>query len=309
MSAMTPTAALRTELLSPIARPASEVTYRGGTVLARFERRWTGIHATLADVRVHDHVEFELRAATPRLSVMLDQIGGRVTVAAGPGIAARGTAAANAISVIGAKCEARAHGSGTMFLRHLVIDIDGPAIARLLDEPVDLGRALTTRLMLADERLMTICRRLGEECMSEEPANRLYTDGLAVALLQRLAALTDLPREPIAKGGLAAWQLRRVLDHLNSHLADDVPVARLADMAGLSPSYFRQAFKVSTGMAPHQWLVEARCRRAKQLLIEKRMPLAEIALEVGFCDQAHFTRSFVRAVGVSPGAWRRERSC
>ena len=60
-------------------------------------------------------------------------------------------------------------------------------------------------------------------------------------------------------------------------------------------------------MAPHQWLVEARCIRAKQLLLEGRLGLAEIALDVGFCDQAHFTRTFARTVGTSPGAWRRER--
>jgi AraC family transcriptional regulator len=65
--------------------------------------------------------------------------------------------------------------------------------------------------MIADDRLMTICRRLAEECVSGEPANRLYGDGLSVALLQRLAALGDVTAESAVKGGLAPWQLRRVL--------------------------------------------------------------------------------------------------
>jgi AraC family transcriptional regulator len=94
---------------------------------------------------------------------------------------------------------------------------------------------------------------------------------------------------------------------MTNNLAEDVSITRLADISGLSPSYFRQAFKATTGLAPHQWLIQARCARAKQLLLEGRLALAEIALEVGFCDQAHFTRSFVRIVGASPGAWRRER--
>lgn len=304
---MTPSSALRIDEIVPLHEIGTPV-YRGTTVIARSERRWTGIRAVLTDLRAAGRVEFELRASCAQLSVMLEEVGGRVMMAAGPGVALRGTAPQNTISVIAAGGHARAHGEGITFLRHLLIEIDGPAVARLAEEAFNFADALATRLMIADERLMTICRRLAEECASGEPANRLYGDGLSLALLRRLTALTDAPAEADARDGLAPWQLRRVLDHLRAHLAEEVPIANLAAVAGLSPSYFRQAFKASTGLAPHRWLLAARCARAQQLLIESRLALAEIALEVGFCDQAHFTRSFVRAVGTSPGAWRRERS-
>lgn len=115
------------------------------------------------------------------------------------------------------------------------------------------------------------------------------------------------PRQTLARGGLSPWQLRRVLDHLGENLAEDLPLRALANLVGLSQSYFSRAFKASTGLAPHRWLVNARCDKAKQLLLENRLGLAEIALDAGFCDQAHFTRVFARTVGISPGAWRRAR--
>jgi AraC family transcriptional regulator len=306
MNAMVRLSALCIDQGLPARTQTDAPVYKGGTILARTERHWTGIRVMVTDLRAAGQVEFELRASSPLLSVMLEEVGGRVMMAAGPGIALRGMAPQNAISVLAAGSSARAHGSGVTFLRHLLVKIDGPTVARLADEPIDLGRALATRLMIADERLMTICHRFAEDCISGEPANRLYGDGLSVALLRRLEALSDVPPEIRARGGLAPWQLRRVLDHLQTNLAENPTVAALARIAGLCPSYFRQAFKATTGTTPHQWLIEARCVRAKHLLLDSSMALAEIALEVGFCDQAHFTRCFRRVVGASPGGWRRE---
>jgi transcriptional regulator GlxA family with amidase domain len=60
-------------------------------------------------------------------------------------------------------------------------------------------------------------------------------------------------------------------------------------------------------MPPHRWHLNARLRRAQQLLLEGGLPLAEVALSTGFADQSHFTKSFHRQMGISPGAWRRER--
>lgn len=122
----------------------------------------------------------------------------------------------------------------------------------------------------------------------------------------QLADFDPIPHRKIARGGLAPRQLRRVLAYLSENLSEDVPLRKLAGIASLSPSHFSRAFKVLTGLAPHQFLVNARCNRAKTLLVENRLRLAEIALDAGFCDQAHFTRVFARTVGISPGAWRRE---
>jgi AraC family transcriptional regulator len=102
--------------------------------------------------------------------------------------------------------------------------------------------------------------------------------------------------------------MRRVTEYFNAHLAEAVQLRTLADLAKLSRSYFCRAFKVSTGLAPHQWQLQVRIAKAKELLLEGKISLAEIAFATGFADQAHFTRTFSRAIGCSPGAWQRSRS-
>ena len=74
----------------------------------------------------------------------------------------------------------------------------------------------------------------------------------------------------------------------------------------LSVSHFSRAFRVSTGLPPHQWLLRQRVKAAKQLMTVRDLPLSEIAISAGFANQSHFTRVFSAAVGVSPAAWRRD---
>jgi AraC-like DNA-binding protein len=155
---------------------------------------------------------------------------------------------------------------------------------------------------------MRLAQLFAEECENDQPHSRLYGDNLSMALLLALSRLAA-PRasRPVRQGQLAPWQLRRVTDHLAAHLAEDVPLQALSELVKLSRSYFSRAFKISTGLAPHQWLLQARIGKAKQLLLDTDRPLAQIAIDVGFADQAHFTRTFRRETGESPGAWQRAR--
>lgn len=110
---------------------------------------------------------------------------------------------------------------------------------------------------------------------------------------------------PVTRSGLAPWQLRRAKEMMCSRLQQGVPLAELARAVNLSPGHFVRAFKQSTGQPPHRWLVEQRIEKAKQLLVNTSLSLAEIALACGFSDQSHFGRVFSRATHTSPGAWRR----
>lgn len=108
-----------------------------------------------------------------------------------------------------------------------------------------------------------------------------------------------------ARGGLAPWQLKRARDFINTNLAGDPSISQVADMCGLSSSYFVRAFKQATGVSPHQWLTKQRVERAKELLQDRGRELSDIAQLCGFVDQSHFTRVFSRSQGNSPGRWRR----
>ncbi|MFV3129687.1 helix-turn-helix domain-containing protein [Niveispirillum sp. KHB5.9] len=107
---------------------------------------------------------------------------------------------------------------------------------------------------------------------------------------------------------LSLLQLRRVLVFVEQNLDDDLSLATLAAVAGLSPSHFARRFKAALGEAPHRYVLARRVNGAKRLLLETEMPLAEIAAAAGFSSQAHLTGIFGRAVGVTPGVYRTQRN-
>jgi AraC-like DNA-binding protein len=130
----------------------------------------------------------------------------------------------------------------------------------------------------------------------------------ACALLEGTDSPSDPERAQPVHGGLAAWQIRRISTYIDAHLDDRVRIAELAAMARLGPSHFRRAFKKCFGVSPHTYLTQRRIKRAQDLMMTTDTSICEIALAVGFSDQAHLTTRFHRAVGTTPHAWRRERN-
>jgi AraC-like DNA-binding protein len=112
-----------------------------------------------------------------------------------------------------------------------------------------------------------------------------------------------LPVRPT--GGLAPGALRKVRDHIEAGFAQKIDLRRLARIAGLSTSYFGRAFKQSIGMPPHRYVMTRRLAAAAELIRKTSKPLADVAIEVGFSDQSHFTRVFTQMLGETPGALRR----
>jgi len=141
------------------------------------------------------------------------------------------------------------------------------------------------------------------------PANGLFVEHLAMAIqthfLARYVTRSQLPR-PL-RSGLTARQLRIAKQALYENLDGSTPLRSIARECGLSPSHFARAFAISVGQPPHQWLLEQRVDRARQLLGDSTLPLSEIAIRCGFADQSHFTRVFSAKTGLAPGRWRRVR--
>jgi AraC family transcriptional regulator len=127
---------------------------------------------------------------------------------------------------------------------------------------------------------------------------------LSAHLLQKYAGLRTAPT--ISVGGLGPWQKRRATELLRENLPGRIRLSQLAQECGLSISHFARSFKASFGVSTHRWLVQRRIERSEELLIHTRKSLADIADQVGFADQAAFTRTFHQIVGISPGRWRRD---
>jgi len=138
---------------------------------------------------------------------------------------------------------------------------------------------------------------MGQIILQDSPEERLW---FTVTNLDRLHP----PAIPV-KGSLALWQERRAKDIMQTRFAARLTMADVARECRLTPSYFARAFRRSTGMSPHQYLMDLRIQEAKRLLLSSSLPLADVALICGFGDQSYLTRVFTRSVGVSPGAWRK----
>jgi AraC family transcriptional regulator len=110
------------------------------------------------------------------------------------------------------------------------------------------------------------------------------------------------------EAGLAPWQERKVSRHIAERLDQPIRNQDLAKVVGLSVSHFGRQFKASFGVSPRDYLIRARVERAKAMMRDRRTPLCQIALDSGFCDQAHMSRLFRAVVGSTPSRWRREQT-
>ena len=99
-------------------------------------------------------------------------------------------------------------------------------------------------------------------------------------------------------------RLQRVLEFVDDNLQNPICLADLAAIANLSRFYFSRTFRETTGLSPHRFVRERRLEKAKQLVVEGKAGLTEIAAICNFSSQASFTRAFTRLVGLSPAKYR-----
>ena len=173
-------------------------------------------------------------------------------------------------------------------------------VDRVCQAPRIYVPAVPAEVFLTLEKLKRALRAPDEHGM-------LYAQTLTSLLMMevfRWQVLTG-PAADNVRGGLAPWQERRTKEFVLAHLNRNISLDELAAECQLSASHFARAFRKSVGLPPHQWLLERRVDRAKDLLRTRSVAIAEVGLACGFGDQSHFTRTFSRFVGQSPAAWRR----
>lgn len=145
---------------------------------------------------------------------------------------------------------------------------------------------------------------------SEEKAvhSRLAVDGLMLQLLAELVRMSDGGVGAVlsdATGSLPAPALRIVTEYLREHLAEDVPLADLGALTGLTAFHLCRAFRVSTGLPPHRWHLMLRVERAAELLSATDRPITEIAGLVGYDDPGRLATAFRRAKSCTPREYPR----
>ncbi|MEM9275622.1 MAG: AraC family transcriptional regulator [Cyanobacteria bacterium P01_F01_bin.143] len=141
-----------------------------------------------------------------------------------------------------------------------------------------------------------------QEMNSDYSEGQIYEESLSnllgIHLLRHYCVFPTKATE--YSGGLARNKLKRVLDYINEHLADDISLSELAKQAKLSQSHFSTLFRQSTGKSPYRFVTEQRVARAQELLLNTDMTVLDIAVAVGFYDQTHLRRHMKKLRGISP---------
>ncbi len=159
-----------------------------------------------------------------------------------------------------------------------------------------------------DVWIAAVARTVAAELLTETASGRLLVETAGLALAAALAHNHGgrSPASPLTSPhALDPRRLQRVLAFIEAHLEDEIAVADLAQVACLSQFHFIRAFKAATGLPPHRFVGERRLQQAKRLIERGDLTLSEVALACRFSSQANFSRAFRRALGMSPGHYRR----
>lgn len=232
------------------------------------------------------------------------------TVVAGVGGEDRGNGMEMGIGQVAVIAEGESFsllGDGPIHLLGLTLD---PSYVQVVTSGQILaaGLVLESRIGVVDELLSALVPALHRELLTAGTGGSPYADALAASVAIRMAT-EYRSAEPVgvgvAAGRAVPFLVRKALVYMNERIGEEISLELLARHVGQSPFHFARAFKDAVGYSPHQYLIRQRVDRAKQmLLVGKRSP-AEVAGEVGFCDQSHLTRHFKRVTGTTPSQFMR----
>lgn len=158
-----------------------------------------------------------------------------------------------------------------------------------------------------DRLAWTVISEIRKECLAGFPRGPIFLENASTVFFAQLAYLFgeatqrfDSPR------ALSGSKLQMVIDYFESNLHRNVTLSELSALVALTPRYFCAAFKEAVGRPPHQFQIERRVERAKVLLLDPELSLANVALMVGFSSQSHLNDYFRRITGVTPAKYRAE---
>lgn len=194
---------------------------------------------------------------------------------------------------------------------YLQIQIPSQFLQQVAQEELTVdanGFELVTEFRVRDQQIEQILLMLRSELhQGGGLSGQLYLESLAnvlaIHLLRKYS--TSQPCVAVYKGGLGDRKILQVLEYIYTHLNQDIKLADLAASAGISPFHFSRLFKQSMGMSPHQYLLQQRVERAKQLLKSSQLTIADIALQCGFNSQSHLGKSFRELTGITPSNYRK----
>jgi AraC family transcriptional regulator len=183
-----------------------------------------------------------------------------------------------------------------------------PALLQQLaiDNELPANIEIEHRVIFQDPTILHIAQLLKGEVINGGIAGNLYVESLrnllAVHLLRNHTR--NIIRSTVEIDRLDGWQFKQLQDYIEENLAAELTIANLAASIPMSQFHFARAFKNATGSPPHRYIMQRRIERSKVLLSVTRLSAAEIAYQVGFSNQSHFSAQFRKSVGLTPKQFR-----
>ena len=169
--------------------------------------------------------------------------------------------------------------------------------------------SISPRLFFFDQAVWDTALKLKAEVGNSDPWSREYANALSLVLMHelfRLERTAPAAARPI-RGGLPAWQQKRVVEFIEEHLAEEISLAALAELVDLSLFHFARAFRQLFGAPPHRYHMARRMDRAKSLLQRPALSVTQIGARIGFRETSSFTRAFRKFTGLTPTEYRHHR--
>jgi AraC family transcriptional regulator len=173
---------------------------------------------------------------------------------------------------------------------------------------VEEGRRLELAPLLGvqDAILQHLGRAVGEAVQENLAASSLFVDSIAQGMARRFLVVGEQGVSTLDRTHrLSRRQIQRVREFVEANLETDLRLEAMARACGLGTKTFLRSFRATCGTSPYQYVIAVRVERARRLIEEQSMGLAEIAVRCGFSHQEHLTRMFRRLVGQTPGRYRR----
>jgi AraC family transcriptional regulator len=273
-------------------------------ILERHAAEWQGLRALSIKLTCNEPLEFKCLEQRHFLVALehAERYGGETNVEGLPKSTRRDLA--HKLAFIPAGCAFSGWVKPLASLQATLLYIDPELLSA---DAVGAPAEIRPRLYFSDDNIWQTVRKLKGQIGSPHLRDRLYAESLAAVLAHEIVRLDDdgVSALPPMRGGLAAWQQRRVVEFIEAHLAEEFPLAALAGVVQLSTYHFARAFKRSFGIPPHRYHTNRRIERARALLTDPRTSVAEIALQVGFSGASAFAATFRRTTGQTPTDYRR----